>query len=102
MHASVVSCLSRRLPWASDVARLWASISANDRYRQLVSEGLNPTAAIHKYNPRANSWDHISDMPSARYDCLVAVLPTNEMMAVGGKTPFVVDKVEIASISMLE
>ena len=42
------------------------------------------TAAIHKYNPTTNSWDHISNMPTARYRCLVAVLPTNEIMAVSG------------------
>ena len=42
-------------------------------------------AAIHKYDQRTNTWDHISDMPSARYMCLVAVLPTNEIMAVGGR-----------------
>ena len=47
-------------------------------------ERRKATAAIHKYNQRTNTWDHISDMPTARYLCLVAVLPTNEMMAVGG------------------
>ena len=47
-------------------------------------EGHKATATIHKYNQRTNTWDHISDMPTARYLCLVAVLPTNEMMAVGG------------------
>ena len=40
--------------------------------------------AIHKYNPTTNSWDLISNMPTARYRSLVAVLPTNEMMVVGG------------------
>ena len=39
---------------------------------------------IHKYNPTTNSWDLISNMPTARYDCLVVVLSTNEMMVVGG------------------
>ena len=33
------------------------------------------TAAVHKHNPTTNSWDLISNMPTARYDCLVAVLP---------------------------
>ena len=44
-----------------------------------------PTANIHKYNPTTNSWDLISNMPTARFCSLVAVLPTNEMMVVGGK-----------------
>jgi N-acetylneuraminic acid mutarotase len=44
------------------------------------------SSAIHKYNPTTNSWDLISNMPTARYESLVAVLPTNdpEMMVVGG------------------
>ena len=51
-----------------------------------------PTAAIH------NAWDLISNIPTARYDCLVAVLPTNEMMVVGGyNEPFeTLSKVETA------
>ena len=62
------------------------------------------TTAIHKYNQRTNTWDHISDMPSARDCCLVAVLPTNEMMAVGGKNRLGrnTDTAVIASFSMVE
>ena len=59
-------------------------------------------SAVHKYNPTTNSWDLISHMPTARHDCLVAVLPTNKLMAVGGfkvLTKNITDKVEIASIS---
>ena len=44
------------------------------------------TSAVHKYNPTTNSWDPgvIKIMPTARYDCLVAVLSTvNKMMVVG-------------------
>ena len=44
------------------------------------------TATVHKYNPTTNSWDPvISNMPTAGYDCLVAVLPTptNKMMVIG-------------------
>ena len=62
-------------------------------------ENFKATAAIHKYNPTTNSWYHISNMPTARYACLVAVLPTNEMMAVGGMVSHgtrKTDKVEIA------
>ena len=56
-------------------------------------------AAVHKYNPTTDSWDIISNMPTARHFCLVAVLPTNEMMVVGGYTnTYDTDKVEITSI----
>ena len=43
-----------------------------------------PSSTIHKYNPTTNSWDLISNMPTARWQSLVAVFPTNEMMVVGG------------------
>ena len=43
-----------------------------------------PSSAIHKYSPTTNSWGLISNMPTAGYLSIVAVLPTNEMMVVGG------------------
>ena len=61
------------------------------------------TAAVHKYNPTTESWDLISTYQrTARRNCLVAVLPTNEMIVVGGSTKYswndCTDKVEIADI----
>ena len=44
----------------------------------------NCTTAIHQYDPATNSWEVISHMPTARYDTLVAVLPGNKLMVVGG------------------
>ena len=44
----------------------------------------NYTTAIHQYNPATNSWEVISHMPTARSDTLVAVLPGNKLMVVGG------------------
>ena len=62
-------------------------------------EDYKATAAIHKYNPTTNSWDHISNMPTARFRCLVAVFPTNEMMVAGGLTFLCeTDNVEIADL----
>ena len=70
--------------------------------------GGKTTTAVHKYNPTTDSWDLISNMPTVRCRCLVAVLPTNEMMVVGGyKSSFgplaillfdCTEKVEITSI----
>jgi len=48
------------------------------------SHARKPTDSIHRYNPATNSWEVISHMPTARCDCLVAVLPSNELMVVGG------------------
>ena len=58
------------------------------------------TTAIHMYNPTTNSWEVISHMATPRTQCLVTVLPHNELMVVGSYTPDCVTEcgVEIASI----
>ena len=63
-------------------------------------EECKSTSAIHKYNPTTNSWDLINNMPTARYRSIVAVLPANEMMVVGGLLSMfaVTDIVEFASL----
>ena len=71
---------------------------------QLLAVGGNDsddkaTTAIHMYNTTNNSWEVISHMATPRSKCLVAVLPHNKLMVVGGLT--LGDKtnsVEIASI----
>ena len=58
------------------------------------------TTTIHTYNTTTNSWEVISHMATPRMRCLVAILPRNELMVVGGGTPGVwaTDSVEIATI----
>ena len=51
---------------------------------ELLAVGGMDTSAVYKYSTNSNSWDLISIMLIARYSCLVAVLPTNTMMVVGG------------------
>ena len=46
--------------------------------------GGPPTGAIHCYDRRTNSWSAIGEMPTPRYGTLVAVLPSNELVVVGG------------------
>ena len=77
-----------------------------ESYWQLVdacNEDDEPSSAIHKYNPTINSWDLISNMPTARFLSLVAVIPTNEMMVVGGSIGRmihdVIDIIEITDFS---
>ena len=43
------------------------------------------TDSIHRYNPTNDRWEVISHMPTARCNCLVTVLPSNELMVVGGR-----------------
>ena len=59
------------------------------------------TTAVHMYTPTTNSWCLISDMATARWQCLVAVLPTSELMVVGGKMDENdVDNIEIATLKL--
>ena len=58
------------------------------------------TSAVYKYNMISKSWDIITNMPTARRLCLVAVLPTNEMIVVGGNVGHISSNtVEIAKIN---
>ena len=41
-------------------------------------------AAVYKYNPIGNFWNINGILPTGRRQCLVAVLPTNEVMVTGG------------------
>ena len=77
---------------------VWNSISDTPVYRstcvavdgELLAVGgeglLMTTSAVYNYKPTTASWCLISNMPTGRYNCLVAVLPANEMMVVGGYT----------------
>ena len=57
------------------------------------------TTAIHMYNTTTNSWEVISHMTTPRRRCLVAVLPHNKLMVVGGRTAHgETNSVETASI----
>jgi N-acetylneuraminic acid mutarotase len=62
-------------------------------------EDKNASSAIHTYNPTTNSWDLISNMPTARIGNIVAVLSTNEMMVVGGHITAFGDDIDIIEIA---
>ena len=48
------------------------------------SNSGTPTGAIHCYSKSTNSWHVIGKIPTARYNALVAVLPSDELMVDGG------------------
>ena len=47
-------------------------------------DGDTPTGAIQRYNRSTNSWSDIGAMPTPRARPLVAVLPSDELIVVGG------------------
>ena len=46
---------------------------------------INPTGAIHCYDVATNSWSFVGEMPTPRSPALTAVLPSNELVVVGGR-----------------
>ena len=50
--------------------------------------GGNPTGAIHCYDVTTNSWSVIGEMPTPSSCALIAVLPSNELVVIGGAGTF--------------
>ena len=115
---SVLTCsLTELLQSSSSLSSssIWRRVADAPAYRStcaavngelLAVGGRNkddkPSSAIHKYNPTTNSWDLISNTPTAKWHSLIAVLPTNEMMVVGGRTELIgydLNTIEIANFS---
>ena len=66
------------------------------------SDNKKTTNSVYAYDTTTDRWDVISTMPTARSHCLVAVLPGNQLMVVGGYTGSRIynsatDKVEVAT-----
>ena len=64
----------------------------------------NYSNTIYSYNTQMNSWEIISHMPTPRSWCLLAVLPRNQLMVVGGEinteksNKNMLDNVEVATV----
>ena len=91
---SLESSLKRSLPQT----RVWHTVADVPMFRStcttfcghLLAVGgfpldCNPTTAVHKYNRVENSWAVICHMKIARWGSLVAVLPGDRLMVVGGR-----------------
>ena len=65
-----------------------------------VSDSDKRTNSVYAYDPTTDQWNTISTMPTARSHCLVAVLPDNQLIVVGGLTSSrcSTDKVEVAIV----
>ena len=110
---SVLTCsLTELLLQSSSSSSIWHRVADAPAYHStcaavngelLVVGGLyehwKSSSAICKYNRTTNSWNLISNVPTARYYSLIAVLPTNEMIVFGGSTVLLGDGIEIANFS---
>ena len=79
-------------------------VSIKNQLLAIGGKGLDeePTAAARMYNPATDSWEVISHMWTPRWRCIAAVLPTHQLMVVGGYTgksfETVTDSVELATM----
>ena len=83
-------------PETTDVWRRVAKVPVEDSTLttlcgQLVAVGgcnaqLEPVDTIHLYDPLMDSWHIIGHMPTARCQCLVATLPGDTLVVIGGVT----------------
>ena len=98
-HSNVFSCSVKDLLQStnsSDGGSVWTRLARIPvaerstlalRGRVLAIGGKkysSPTGAIHRYDVATNSWSVISEIPNPRSLVLAAVLPSNELVVVGG------------------
>ena len=69
--------------WASLTTLRGQVLAIGGRDQQSMSRGC-PTEAIHCYSKTTNSWSVIGGMPTPRTWPIVAVLPSHELIVVGG------------------
>ena len=116
MTKSVLTCSLTKLTQSTDKTSdsVWFRVTDVPVYRStcatankelVIVGGLNETAdestaAVYKYNSTTNSWDSISNMPTARHGCLVAVLPKSDMIVGGFMDHHCSDKIEISNLNL--
>ena len=97
MSQSVLTCSLSKLIQSQEVMPRWGTISDAPNFGstcvtvkgELLAIGghskKNKDATdVCKYNPVTDSWDVVSHMSTARSSPLVTVLPTNDVIVVGG------------------
>ena len=72
----------KRLP---DVPHVHSSTAVFGNRLIAVGGGVYPSSSsIHAYSPHTKSWVHVGDMPVQLHSTCTAVLPTGDLMVIGG------------------
>jgi hypothetical protein len=71
----------KRLP---DVPNGYSSTAVFGNRLIAVGGGHPSSSSIHAYSPHTQSWVHVGDMPVGLYSTCTAVLPTGDLMVIGG------------------
>ena len=90
LYSLVASCQSSEKPLPSvwkrfpDVPHEYSSTAVFGNRLIAVGGGSPPSSSIHAYSPHTQSWVHVGDMPVELCSTCTAVLPTGELMVIGG------------------
>ena len=95
VQGSVYSCLFRIWRQAKGIAFTWKRLPNINDSATLATLGEHvlaiggmdngkPSGTVRRYDRDTNSWCIIGEMPTSRFNVLAAVLPSNELMVVGG------------------
>ena len=72
------------VPYHTSLTTLRGRVLAIGGSDKTWRDKLGPTGAIYLYSENSNSWSVIGEMPTPRCLAQVAVLPSNELITVGG------------------
>ena len=107
VHVATVTLIrfSKDNPWnriADLPVKCSTAVSLHGRLLAIggVDSEDKPTSDVYMYQSTTNSWEIISHMTTPRYYCLLAILPDNQLMVVGGWTTDdkVCDSVEFGKV----
>ena len=73
----------KRLP---DVPQDCSSTTVFGNRLITVGGGYSSSSCIHAYSPYTQSWEHVGNMPVGANSTCTAVLPTGELMVIGGQS----------------
>ena len=101
---------------SSDTQSAWKTLPNTPTYGpaaavlagKLLAIGGNETSnggaimkEVHTYSPSTNSWIHISDLPAPRSYTAVTVLPSTEVLMIGGWDGGIVNTVYKGTLTLL-
>ena len=92
-YASLDSLVASCRPSEKPLPSVWKKLSDIPHERSSTAVYGNrliavreypPSSSIHAYSPHTQSWVHVGDMPVLLSSTCTAVLPTGDLMVIGG------------------
>lgn len=94
---SVYSCSLSELITSDQTRKVWKVITDSPYFRSgaavingklIIASGQNQsgkiTTTVHSFDPAAEKWSVLGEMPSAKSSCSIAVLQGGQILIIGG------------------